>query len=151
MRATILALVCLALSAPPALAQRPVPKPPGRDAPFDAARVTQRFVITAKGGHIEIAARDEIDRSTVEQVRRTLRELADAFGNGTFDQHWLLGDEPAPGADVMARMTNRIRYDVRQGPAGARLVIEASNFNAKDAVHRFLTHLNQRHADRSKR
>jgi hypothetical protein len=147
-------LVAAAVAAGPGqqrLPDRPITEHRGiQGLPFEQQRVTHRFLITARGGHIEIVANDAGDQTTIEQVRGYLRKVATAFSNGDFDEPGFVHENTPPGVAVMRDMKSRIRYAVRQLPTGARLVIEASNFNAKDAVHQFLTFLNQQQASKSK-
>jgi hypothetical protein len=105
---------------------------------FDQDQATHHFVLRANGGAIEVSANDAADAKTIAEIQSHFREIAGEFAKGAFDKPLATHDEMPPGAAIMAKNKNRIRYRYEQRSNGAAVVIETSDAATLAAIHGFL-------------
>jgi hypothetical protein len=105
---------------------------------FDQDATTHHFRLSATGGSIEVTARDEADRATVDAIRAHLRSIAGEFATGRFDKPLQTHGEVPPGADDMQKLREKIAYRFDELPGGGAVRIETNDRRALDAVHAFL-------------
>jgi len=89
------------------------------------------------GGRIELV-RDTNDSVGVAQIRAHIREIARAFGSGDFTTPAFVHMQTVPGTKTMREKRTLIRYEARDGPRGAELLIRTNDAQALAAIHEFL-------------
>ncbi len=113
---------------------------------FDQDKATHHFTLTANGGAIAVSANDAADRTTRDQVRSHLQEIALAFSQGDFEKPLMTHGEMPPGVAAMQRLKAAIRYTFEATERGGVVRIATSNANARDAIHDFLRYQIREHA-----
>jgi hypothetical protein len=96
-----------------------------------------RFDALPDGGRIELQRATD-DSAGVAQIRRHMREIAQAFTAGDFRTPAFVHDQQVPGTDVMAAKKGAIRYETRDLPRGAEVRITTRDPQALRAVHAFI-------------
>ena len=97
---------------------------------------THRFDALPDGGRIALQ-RDSDDPAGVEQIRRHLRSIAEAFASGDFGTPAFVHGRDVPGTAVMAARRDRIEYVYRDLPHGGELRLVTSDPAALRAIHEF--------------
>ncbi len=105
---------------------------------FDQDKTTHHFDLTANGGSIAVDANDPADRSSRDQIRAHLEEIAGAFGQGVFAKPLMTHSEFPAGVPVMQRLKSEISYVFQQTGRGGIVRISTSNPEARAAIHEFL-------------
>jgi len=105
---------------------------------FSQTATTHHFLLSAKGGVIQVEARDSADAASRNQIRMHLTHIAKAFQSGDFDIPMFVHDTVPPGVPEMKRLQKSIQYSVEETPNGGRVVISSSNEEAVEAIQRFL-------------
>jgi hypothetical protein len=105
---------------------------------FDHTRTTHRFLVEPDGGIIQVEANDPGDRESLDQIRRHLSRVAQAFGKGDFAMPREIHERVLPGVEEMQRLQGAIRYRYEETARGARVRIVTSSSDALAAVHTFL-------------
>ena len=105
---------------------------------FSQERTTHHFLLATDGGSIQVTANAADDRTTIEQVRRHLEHIAQAFQAGDFTTPALVHGETPPGVPAMRQLKTEISYAYRSRPDGAVLVIRSRKPEAVAAVREFL-------------
>jgi hypothetical protein len=105
---------------------------------FAQARTRHTFVTRRDGGTIRVVADDATDAAGIAQIRTHLREIAQAFAAGDFSKPEFIHDKDPPGAEVMRRLKDRIRYEYVEIPAGAEVSLRSRDPRAVRAIHDFL-------------
>jgi hypothetical protein len=105
---------------------------------FSQERTTHHFLLAPDGGSIQVTANAADDRTTIEQVRRHLAHIAQAFRAGDFTTPELVHGETPPGVPVMRQQKTEISYAYQSRPAGAVVVIRSRKPEAVAAVQEFL-------------
>jgi hypothetical protein len=129
-------------------------KPPSRAAPdhdhggvasrgdhamgFSHETTTHHVHLYKTGGGIEVSANDRKDTASRDQIRMHLSHIAKLFAAGDFDVPMFIHDRTPPGAKVMSKLRNRIRYKYRETDRGAKILITTGNEQAVEAIHDFL-------------
>lgn len=98
---------------------------------------THRFDALPDGGRIELQ-REVDDPAGVEQIRRHLREIADAFSRGDFSIPGFVHAQEVPGTAVMAAKKDAIAYTFNELPRGGEVRIVTRDPEAVRAVHEFM-------------
>src|SRR6185369_17537166 len=89
--------------------------------------------------------RDTDDSAGVAQIRRHLREIADAFSRGDFSTPAFVHMQSVPGTRVMAAKRAVITYEPRDLARGGELRIRTSDHEALHAIHEFMAFQRQEH------
>ena len=105
---------------------------------FDQDKTVHHFLLQRDGGAIVVASKDPGDTAVIQQVRSHMREIAESFGQGTFDKPEATHGELPPGSAVMAANKQRISYRYDERVDGAAVVIATTDRKTLDAIHAFL-------------
>ncbi len=105
---------------------------------FSQTATTHHFLLSAKGGVIQVEAKDSADAASRNHIRMHLTHIAKAFQSGDFDIPMFVHDTVPPGVPEMKRLQKSIQYSVEETPNGGRVVISSSNEEAVEAIQRFL-------------
>src|SRR5258708_22490930 len=105
---------------------------------FSQTATTHHFLLNAKGGVIQVEAKDSADAANRNEIRMHLGHIAKAFQSGDFDIPMFVHDTVPPGVPEMKRFRKKIQYSFEETPDGARVAISSANKEAVDAIHRFL-------------
>ncbi len=105
---------------------------------FSQTATTHHFLLNAKGGVIQVEAKDSADAANRNEIRMHLGHIAKAFQSGDFDIPMFVHDTVPPGVPEMKRLQKNIQYAFEETPDGGRVVISSANKEAVEAVHRFL-------------
>ena len=112
---------------------------------FSQTATTHHFLLSAKGGVIQVEAKDSADVASRNQIRMHLTHIAKAFQSGDFDIPMFVHDTVPPGVPEMKPLQKSIQYSVEETPNGGRVVISSSNEEAVEAIQRFLRFQIQEH------
>jgi hypothetical protein len=110
---------------------------------------THHFTDLPDGGRIELE-RNVDDSAGVAMIRRHLRMIAQAFGNGDFSTPMFVHMRDVPGTATMAAKHNAITYAVTNLPRGGAVRITTHDPEAIAAVHEFLAFQRGDHRARSR-
>lgn len=105
---------------------------------FDHLKTTHHFRLTADGGVIQVEANAAADKESRAQIQQHLRHIAAMFSNGNFSAPMLIHRRNPPGADVMKRLQDKIKYEFSETDLGAVIKIATSDKEALSAIHDFL-------------
>ena len=105
---------------------------------FSHETTTHHFRLSKTGGIIEVSANDRKDAATRDQIHRHLAHIVKRFSSGDFNVPMFIHDTMPPGAAVMAKLREQIRYLYRDTPGGAQIQINTANPEALQAIHAFL-------------
>jgi hypothetical protein len=105
---------------------------------FGHDRTSHRFRLARDGGSIEVVATDPHDAESRDRIRRHLREVARAFGDGDFSMPREIHGVVPPGSERMKEGRQKIRYAYEDVDAGGRVRIATDDSALVDAVHEFL-------------
>ena len=140
---TSVALVCAALIVPVSALQDP--QHPGlvhrgnAVMGFDQLKTTHHFYLYEDGGAIDVSVKNLSDTTNRDAIRSHLPHIAMLFNQGDFAAPMLVHDsKDVPGTAGMTRLKDAITYTYQQTPAGGRVEIKTTNFEAIKAVHDFL-------------
>jgi hypothetical protein len=105
---------------------------------FSQTATTHHFILTAKGGIIQVTANDPKDRKSIGQIQMHFSHIAELFAKGNFAiPHFVHGGTP-PGVKTMQKLSRQITYSNQRLDNGAKLVITTDSPQALAAVHDFL-------------
>jgi hypothetical protein len=107
---------------------------------------THQFEPLPDGGRIRLE-RDPRDTLGVARIRRHMRDVASAFGQGNFTLPGFVHAREVPGTAQMRARRSRISYIPADLPAGGQLRIVSQDSLAIAAIHEFLAF--QRHDHRT--
>jgi hypothetical protein len=96
------------------------------------------FEITRRGGVIRLEAASAADEAGRDQARGHLQHVAQAFAAGDFSMPMFIHGQVPPGAATMTRLRDAIRYRYEPTDRGGQITIDASNRQARRAIHDFL-------------
>ena len=105
---------------------------------------THIFDELPNGGRIELQ-RDVDDSAGVEQIRRHLRHIADAFASGDFTTPAFVHLREVPGAGVMAAKSDEIEYFYRDLPRGGEVRMITRDPDALRAIGEFMAYQREQH------
>jgi hypothetical protein len=105
---------------------------------FSHEITTHHFRLYKTGGAIEVSANNSKDSSTRDEIRMHLSHIAKRFAAGDFDVPMFIHDTTPPGALVMAKLRDQIRYLYTDTAGGAKIQITTANPEALQAIHAFL-------------
>jgi hypothetical protein len=105
---------------------------------FNQTKTTHHFLLTKRGGAIEVNAKDPKDAVSQNQIRMHLPHIATAFSNGDFTDPMEVHDQTPPGVPTMKRLKAQIQYKFEETETGGRVLIHSDNTKAIDAIHNFL-------------
>ncbi|MGE3273921.1 MAG: hypothetical protein AB7O67_02335 [Vicinamibacterales bacterium] len=105
---------------------------------FDQDQTTHHFLLHADGATIDISVKRGDDAANRDAIRMHLPHIATAFAQGNFDLPHFIHATDVPGAEVMARLRDRIRYRYEETAGGGRLRIVTADAEALSAIHAFM-------------
>jgi hypothetical protein len=105
---------------------------------FSQTTTTHHFVLTEKGGFVQVTANDPNDKDQIETVQMHLKHIASLFSDGNFSIPHFVHDQNPPGADTMRKMKKSIQYSEELLTNGGRVKMESSSPQAVAAIHDFL-------------
>ena len=105
---------------------------------FDHTKTTHHFLLTSKGGSIQVEANDPKDTTSPSLIRAHLNMIAEAFQKGDFAKPEAIHDQIPPGVSVMTRLKDSIHYRIEEKERGAAVSISSDNPEAVEAIHDFL-------------
>ncbi len=105
---------------------------------FSHETTTHHFRLSKTGGFIDVSANDRKDAATRDQIRMHLAHIVKRFSAGDFDVAMFIHGTMPPGAAVMAKLREQIRYLYRDTPGGAQIQITSANPEAQQAIYAFL-------------
>jgi hypothetical protein len=105
---------------------------------FDQKKTTHHFLIEQTGGTIEVTAKDENDKVSVDHIRAHLRHIATVFGNGDFSLPVFVHDTEPPGVSVMKARHAQMTFRYEEIDKGGKVVIQTVDTAAREALHDFL-------------
>jgi hypothetical protein len=105
---------------------------------FSQTETTHHFILTVKGGYIQVTANDANDAESIEQVQMHFAHIAQSFAAGDFAIPHFVHDQTPPGVKTMQKLKKQITYTNERIENGARLVISSSSPQAIAAIHDFL-------------
>jgi hypothetical protein len=105
---------------------------------FSHETTTHHFLLYKTGGAIDVSANNPKDSATRDEIRMHLSHIARRFAAGDFDVPMFIHDTTPPGALVMAKLRDQIRYLYTDTAGGAKIQITTANPEALQAVHAFL-------------
>src|SRR6266852_8860912 len=77
---------------------------------FSHETTTHHFRLSKTGGFIDVSANDRKDAATRDQIRMHLAHIVKRFSAGDFDVAMFIHNTMPPGAPVMAKLREEIRY-----------------------------------------
>ena len=113
---------------------------------FDQDKTIHHFLLTAKGGIIQVETKDASDSASRSQIRTHLKSISQQFAHGDFSAPVQTHNEMPPGAATMKRLAGAITYSLRELPNGAEVQIRSDDANAIKAIHQFLQYQIKEHA-----
>lgn len=105
---------------------------------FSHEKTTHHFELNYDGGAIDVRANDARDTLSRDQIGSHFRHIAEMFAAGNFNAPMLIHGANVPGTAAMARLKDRIHWNLQETARGARINVVADNKAALDAVHEFL-------------
>ncbi len=105
---------------------------------FSHETTTHHFRLYKTGGAIDVSANNPKDSTTRDEIRMHLSQIAKRFAAGDFDVPMFIHDTTPPGAPVMAKLPDQIRFRYADTPDGAKIQISTANPEALRAIHAFL-------------
>ena len=91
------------------------------------------------GGRVLLVRDDASDSVAIAIIRAHLRAISDSFSHGIFTDPSRVHAREVPGTAPMARLRDKIRYDMADRPGGGEVRITSSDPEAIAAIHEFLT------------
>jgi hypothetical protein len=105
---------------------------------FDHTKTTHHFLLSAKGGSIQVEANDPKDNASLSLIRAHLSKIAEAFQKGDFAKPEAIHAQVPPGVPIMIRLKDAIHYEFLENELGAEVKISTENAEAINAIHEFL-------------
>lgn len=105
---------------------------------FSHDKTTHHFELRKTGGEISVSANAEGDKESRDQIRAHLPHIAKMFAAGDFNAPMLIHGVDPPGAAVMTRLKDEIRYTYEETERGGAVKIVSANPEAVEAIHQFL-------------
>jgi hypothetical protein len=105
---------------------------------FPHETTTHHFRLYNTGGAIEVLANDASDSATRDEIRMHLSHIVKLFSAGDFHIPMFIHDAMPPGAAVMSKRRQLIRYHYQETERGAKIQITTADSEAQQAIHAFL-------------
>ena len=105
---------------------------------FSHDKTTHHFVLLKDGGAIQVNVNDPKDNASRDHIRMHLAHLAEMFSAGDFNIPMFIHDTTPPGVATMEKLHSEIHYQYDQTDTGGKILMQAANKNALEAVHEFL-------------
>ncbi len=105
---------------------------------FDQSRVTRHYFLLKNGGAVEVTAKDENDKATVQAIQNYLKKEAESWTKGNFETVTQIYGRAPEGTPVMKKLRDDITFAAVAEPNGAILRILTINTQAKSAIYDYL-------------
>ena len=105
---------------------------------FDHTKTTHHFILDRDGGAIEVNANETNDLESRDEIRGHLTHIASMFAKGNFNAPILIHEQNPPGATVMQKLKDEIKYAFEKTERGGRVRISTKNAEALAAIYEFL-------------
>lgn len=105
---------------------------------FDATKSVYHFYLLKNGGAIEVSAKSESDKETIEAIQRYVTAQAKAYDKGTFDMPTEVNGKVVDGVPTIKKLRREITFEVVQMDTGAALRMLSINSQAKQAIQDYL-------------
>ena len=105
---------------------------------FSHEKTVHHFRLLQDGGSIEAIATNPSDATSRQEILEHLQHIATMFSQGNFNAPMLIHARMPPGVPTMKKLRHKIRYQVEELPAGARVRVSSQNPKAITAIHAFL-------------
>lgn len=112
---------------------------------FDVKKTVHHFLLSEKGGSIEVSVKDPADRELRDQVQTHLRHIATQFGEGDFATPLAVHGENPAGVPALKQLAAEITYTFEPSDLGGRVTIATQSPKALAAVHDFLRYQIREH------
>ena len=103
--------------------------------PFDLESTTHRFDPKSDGGIQHVVADDPTDQMQVRLVQQHLREEAEAFARGEFDDPAQIHGADMPGLETLEEGSDRIDISYQRQADGASITYATSEPALVTALH----------------
>src|SRR5205814_6562289 len=90
---------------------------------FSQTATTHHFLLTDRGGIIQVTTNDPNDKDSIAQVQKHFEQIRTSFAEGDFSIPHFVHDKTPPGVPVMREQKDNISYTVEKLANGARLNI----------------------------
>jgi hypothetical protein len=101
-------------------------------------KAVHHFLLAKDGGSIRLEAIDAGEVATRDRIREHLQVVARSFAAGDFSLPMAIHDQVPPGAEVMKKRRDAIRYAYEPSEKGGVVRISTRDAKALAAVHEFL-------------
>jgi hypothetical protein len=105
---------------------------------FAQDKTTHHFLLRKDGGTIQVTANSADDKASIEHIRMHLGHIRAAFQSGDFNIPGFVHDQTPPGVPAMVKLKDQINYRYEEIAQGGRVIINAKNAEAVEAVQSFL-------------
>jgi TusA-related sulfurtransferase len=105
---------------------------------FSHEKTKHSFRLLDDGGAIEVRANDAADAENIAAIRSHLRDIAKEFAAGEFTKPEEIHARVPDGVDVMKERGAAIAFEYEELDRGARVHLETSDAQAREAIHAFL-------------
>jgi hypothetical protein len=105
---------------------------------FSQTATTHHFLLKPGGGVIQVEVKDPANAAALDNIRKHLAHIAQAFGEGNFAIPMFVHDTLPPGVTEMKRLRRKIKYSFEQTPEGGRVTIATADQESIAAIHKFL-------------
>src|SRR6266436_8995996 len=85
---------------------------------FSHETTTHHFRLYKTGGAIDVSANNPKDSTTRDEIRMHLSQIAKRFAAGDFDVPLFIHDTTPPGAPVMAKLPDQLRFQISDHQTG---------------------------------
>jgi hypothetical protein len=105
---------------------------------FDPAKTVAHFYLLKNGGAIELSAKAETDKDTIDAIQRYVAAQAKAYDKGSFDIPTEMNGKPVDGVPVIKKLRKEITFEVVPMDTGAALRMLSVNGPAKQAIQDYV-------------
>ena len=105
---------------------------------FSHLKTTHHFLLEKDGGIIDITAKDESDKESIDSIRGHLQHIRSEFEKGNYALPMFIHDRVPPGVDVMKERKDKIKFRYEEQKNGGRVVMQTDDGKTLEAIHAFL-------------
>jgi hypothetical protein len=112
---------------------------------FNKNEIKHDFRSTPTGGQIVIAALDNNDIETIEQIKNHTLDIQKEFSKGNFTKPFFIHAEQVPGTKAMTDKKDLIKYSTENIRNGSILVLDTRDDEVINAIHHFMNYQGSQH------
>ena len=105
---------------------------------FNQSKISHQFKSTPTGGEIMITALNSSDIETIKQIKNHISLIQKEFSAGNFTKPFYIHAQDVPGTKLMTEKKNFIKYSINEIDNGSTLILETTDKELIDAIHRFM-------------